>query len=99
MNAMSVGKPSLTNLPLLYIRKSTEERNPMSVMSVERPSLGSQPLLSISGPTWGRNLMNWSKVGMNAFSEKSYLIVHQRTHRGEKPNECKECRKTSVSQP
>lgn len=38
MNAVNVGKPSLTNLSLLYITKFTEERNPMSAMNVGRPS-------------------------------------------------------------
>lgn len=82
MSVVSVRKPSLGNLSLLYIRELSQERSPMDALNVERPSLRSQ----FSVHTRGRiqeKPCKCSECG-KVFCWKSQLIMHQRTHTDEK---------------
>lgn len=92
MNIQDVGKLSSGTQLRQYVNKTTKERNPLNVQNLWKVLFPTENS-SYTNKFTERNYMSVSHVGKDALGLLS-LRQHQKSHREERPYECKERKET-----
>uniref|UniRef100_A0A8C6FKE2 C2H2-type domain-containing protein n=1 Tax=Moschus moschiferus TaxID=68415 RepID=A0A8C6FKE2_MOSMO len=89
MDALNVVRPSARRHASWQISDSIQERLPLYVLTMENLVRRNQDSLNLREFTQQRNLS--LSDCRKPFTTKTMLIVHRRTHMGERPYGCNEC--------